>query len=253
MGITTGITWTDHTFNGWTVCTEVSPGCDNCYARSLAKRFYGVDWGAGVKRKLFTGTWKNPILWNRLAKQESKRHKVFAMSLADWADREVPVEWRNRFWNLVKACDWLDWQLLTKRHIDKSVLPADWGDGYPNVWLGVSVESPKYMGRVDNLLTIPARVHWISAEPLLENVNWNGCLMSGIDWIVVGGESSQKFDARPFEMEWALDAIYQCHNAGKKVFIKQKGSNCIGHSFQEKHGANPLEWPEACRVQEFPS
>lgn len=252
MGFTTGISWTDHTFNGWTVCTEVSPGCDNCYARALAKRFYGVDWGAGVPRKLFKSTWQNARQWNAQAKRERKRRRVFAMSLADWADGEVPVEWRNRFWQLVKECDWLDWQLLTKRYLHLGHFPRDWGDGYPNVWLGVSVESKKYLSRATNVLSIPARVHWISAEPLLENVDWMPCLRDGIDWIVVGGESIQQYDARPFEIQWALDVIEQCHSTGKAAFVKQKGSNCVGYQFADKHGANPLEWLPECQVQEFP-
>lgn len=253
MGDKTGISWTDKTFNGWTVCTEVSEGCDNCYARSLAKRFYGVEWGNGVPRFLFKNTWKNPVVWDREAERNGVRYKVFAMSLADWADNEVPTEWRERMWALVKKCQNLDWQLLTKRHLSMSLFPSDWGDGYPNVHLGVSVENAKNEYRVDNLMSIPARVHWISAEPLLSNLNWTTLAQKGVDWFVVGGESDQKNKARPFDMQWALDAIEQCHSYGKRVFIKQKGSNCVGMTFKHSHGADPSEWPVECQVQEFPA
>lgn len=251
MGEKTGISWTDHTFNGWTVCTEVSPGCDNCYARTLAKNRMGLGWGAGVPRHLFKGTWNNPLKWNEMARRENKKHKVFAMSLADWADSEVPKEWRDRFWKLVKDTPWLEWQLLTKRHISRDIMPEDWGFGYPNVWLGVSVESKGYEYRVADLIKIPAKIHWVSAEPLLEDLDWAGMSYLGIDWFVVGGESDQSHKAREFRVDWASNALRECHVFNSKVFVKQLGSNS-GLDLKDRHGANINEFPIDLRVQEFP-
>lgn len=262
MGEKTGIAWTDHTFNGWWICTEVSPGCDNCYARALAHR-WGYGWGKGVPRRLLSDKhWLEPLKWNAKAEKEGKRHRVFTSSMADWADSEVPTEWRARLWELIRQTPWLDWQMLTKRAITRTVLPADWWDyafGYPNVWLGVSVESPAYEFRIHNLLKIPAEVHWVSAEPLLADLHYDA--WRGVDWWVIGGESSQAGrKARPFDVQWARNAIQSGKRTGAKIFIKQLGSSPYDKEYHlpvvwhlnDHHGADMTEWEEDLRVREFP-
>lgn len=260
MGTKTRISWTDHTFNGWTGCTEVSPGCDNCYARKLVRRF-GYGWGAGAPRQKFKNTWSWARVWNKQAEVQGKPHLVFAMSLADWADSEAPEEWREEMWQLIRDTPYLYWQLLTKRHLSHSLFPNDWWsrpNGYPNVWLGVSVEGNGQLYRLENLLEIPARVHFVSYEPALEYVDFgpywhidrDWTVNKALDWLVIGGESHQESRARPFDPEWARQNILKSRGDGK-VFVKQLGSNC-GLNLSESHGADPKEWPEDLRVQEFP-
>ena len=139
MGEQTGISWTDHTFNPWIGCTAVSAACDHCYAETLAKR-YGWDFAA--RRRTSENNWRNPRRWNRAAERDGVRRRVFCASLADVFDNQVPPEWRADLWDLIRACPSLDWQLLTKRPQNIArMLPDDWGDGWPNVWLGTTAEN----------------------------------------------------------------------------------------------------------------
>ncbi len=119
MGKITGIGWTDHTFNGWWGCVKVpgAPECAFCYAETFSRRL-GLDlWGKDADRRTFGDKhWKAPEAWNRQAQREGRRHRVFAMSMADWAeDRSDLDELRDRLFDLIRRTPWLDWQLLTKR------------------------------------------------------------------------------------------------------------------------------------------
>ena len=129
------ISWTYHTFNPWMGCTMVSPACLNCYAKLLAWRFYQLLWGAGTPRRLAVDSyWDNALIWNRRARKKGVRNLVFCLSMGDFFDAEVPAEWRERIWNIIRICDSLDWQILTKRPENIiSMLPPDWGDGWDHV------------------------------------------------------------------------------------------------------------------------
>jgi len=170
------IEWTDHTFNPWMGCTAVSPACDHCYAEAQTARFRQVDWGAKAPRKRTSAAnWKKPLVWNRKAEKAGKRAKVFCASLADVFDNHKSIlpEWRTDLWALIRATPWLDWLLLTKRpqNITK-FLPNDWGDGYRNVWLGVTVENQEEANRrIPILLNTPASKRFLSCEPLLGILN----------------------------------------------------------------------------------
>src|ERR1700675_129525 len=97
------IEWTDHTFNPWIGCTNVSPGCDHCYAESMSKRYGWAKWGAGEKRRRTSeANWRKPLLWNRQAEGFSQRRRVFCASLADVFDNQVPDEWRTDLWLLIR-------------------------------------------------------------------------------------------------------------------------------------------------------
>ena len=138
------INWTHHTFNCWQGCTRVSPECDNCYAVRFAAR-QGVKWGKGAPRRVMSDNyWREPLAWDRAAARAGERHRVFCASEADWADAEAPAGQLKRLWGLIRATPNLDWLLLTKRagRIERS-LPSDWGEGYANVWLGVSCGNRK--------------------------------------------------------------------------------------------------------------
>ena len=148
MGENSKIEWTDHTFNPWLGCTNVSPGFDHCYAESWAKRSGLVRWGNNPRRRTTENKWKEPGKWNAEAgafeQKHGQRPRVFCASLADVFDNKVPSAWREVF-AMIRRCDRLDWLMLTKRpqNISK-MLPSDWGDGYLNVWLGMTAEDQKH-------------------------------------------------------------------------------------------------------------
>jgi len=177
MGETT-IEWTDYTFNPWIGCTRVSQGCVNCYAESFARRYGKAEWGPTAQRvRTSNNNWRKPLLWNAKAEKESRRYKVFCASLADvFEDNDQLREWRTDLWRLIDSTPHLDWLLLTKRpeHIS-DMAPVLWFDPgcWPaNLWIGTSVESQEMADkRIPELLTIPARVRFLSCEPLLGPVD----------------------------------------------------------------------------------
>jgi protein gp37 len=169
------IEWTDHTFNPWIGCQHVSPGCDHCYAEVMMDHRYGrVEWGPhGERKRTSEANWKKPLKWNAEAgdfKQEhGHRPRVFCASLADVFDNQVDPSWREDLFSLIRECRRLNWLVLTKRpqNIAK-MLPDDWGDGYRNVWLGVTAESQWYFDqRWERLQRIPASIKFISYEPAI--------------------------------------------------------------------------------------
>lgn len=221
MSETTKIEWTDHTFNIAWGCIKATAGCDNCYADTLSHR-YGFDvWGPGKERRTFGESyWKQPIAWDREARRSGVRRRVFCSSMTDvfLNDRTIDAE-REKLWPLIRSTPDLDWQLLTK-HPEriKPNLPADWGDGYPNVWLGVSVESNETCWRAKTLMGIPAAVRFLSVEPMLGLVNQ---FSPHIDWVICGGESGP--GARPMDLDWARYLRDTCAQFGIAFFLKQLG------------------------------
>lgn len=222
MAETTEISWAHSTFNPWIGCTKVSPGCDNCYAKTLMDDRYGrVKWGAGEARSL-TKTWGEPRRWNRLAQASGQPWRVFCASLADVFDNEVSEDWRADLWNLILTTPALTWMLLTKR-IGNAKPPGVMTHFPPNVWLGITVVNQEEAKRdIAKLLDAPARVRWLSCEPLLGPLNLRGPMATGLlDWVIVGGESGKA--ARPMAPEWARDIRDQCAAAGVPFHFKQWG------------------------------
>ncbi|MFL5313065.1 MAG: DUF5131 family protein [Myxococcales bacterium] len=168
MGDQTGISWTESTWNPWMGCTRVSPGCDGCYM-FREQRQYGND--PELVRRSKT-KFDAPLKW-----EEPKL--VFTCSWSDWFHVNAD-DWRDEAWDIIRRSPQHTFQILTKRpgriH---HCLPADWGDGYPNVWLGVSVESAAFVSRVDVLRGIPAALRFISAEPLLGSLFPSGLPLAG--------------------------------------------------------------------------
>ena len=280
MGEATSIQWCDHTYNPWVGCPRVSPGCDHCYMHTIRRR-----WGHDPDLVTLSSnaTFDAPRRWNRKAKKDGVRRRVFANSFSDFFGRESDA-WRGRAWAMLKECDGLDFLILTKRHgrIAKH-LPKDWGNGYPNVWLGVSAENQEWWDRRTAALEdIPAVVKWVSLEPMLGPVEPRG--ERWISWVVIGGESGSK---RPFLLPWARDMVAWCRGMGTAVFVKQLGANPVecetptgrldGHmkyvqvpeggvrknrpltcafcrdlDLQDGHGGNWEEWPKDLRVREYP-
>lgn len=230
MARDSAIEWTDHTFNPWWGCAAVSSACDHCYAESLAKRFGHRTWGAKAPRRFFGDAhWSEPLAWNAAASRLGHRARVFCASMADVFENRSELDpHRNRLWSLIRATPALDWLLLTKRpQLISSRLPADWGVGYPNVWLGTTTENQVEADRrLPHLMKISAALKFVSAEPLLSSVNlssWlSGPSAQGLGWVIAGGESGAK--ARPSDPAWFRALRDQCLAAGVPFHFKQWGN-----------------------------
>jgi len=250
MAEITGIAWCDSTFNPWIGCTKVGPGCDHCYAEAIDNRHRwqgATHWGAGKPRmRTSVSNWQKPIAWNRKAEASGKPWRVFCASLADVFDNEVPDEWRADLWSLIHATPALTWLLLTKRigNVQKML------DGqFPNVWIGATIVNSEEAARdVTKLLAVNGVAkRFISFEPALGPVDWTA--YPGIDWIIVGGESTQGGKAREFNLEWAYNTVTQAVDIGAAPFVKQLGSR---QGLKDRAGADPDEWPTDLRIREFP-
>jgi len=227
MGNKTIIAWTDRTFNIAWGCEKVSPGCKNCYADTLSSR-YGFDvWGRNKERRTFGEKhWLEPIGWNGKPHigvlGKGQPNLVFCSSMCDvFEDHPTITAEREKLWSLIRATPNLHWQLLTKRaERIASNLPGDWGSGYPNVWLGVSIENNDYVHRADHLRDIPAAVRFISYEPALGPLP--DLELQGIDWVIYGGESGVGF--RPHDLAWPRAMREQCEATGTAFFFKQSSA-----------------------------
>ena len=300
MGGKTGITWTDHTFNAWWGCAKVSAGCAHCYADTFQRRYqfdvFGYE-ASGERKPLRTfgdKHWSEPVKWDRDAQQAGVRRRVFCASMADvFDDHPDTAPLRARLFALIRSTPHLDWQLLTKRPENiLHMLPDDWDDGYPNVWLGTSVENDVAgEKRVPLLLQVPAKVRFLSCEPLLEDVSltWDmlyrpqqcsagcGCMFPreadpldcacdgectqdgpfidrrpDLHWVIIGGESGH--GARRLDPAWVDRLIAQCDEYGIPAFMKQTGV-VLAREMNLSHskGEDPAEWPARWQRQEFPA
>jgi protein gp37 len=237
MGTRSKIEWTDSTFNPWVGCTKIArsrgapSACDFCYAEKWAKRSGQVAWGDHPRRRTTNAYWRNPITWNEQAKlfqvEQGRRQRVFCASLADVFDNQVEPSWRSDLFNIIRKCDQLDWQLLTKRPQNiRRMLPRDWGNGYPNVWLGTTAEDARaYRQRVPHLLNVPSVVHFVSYEPAIGPLGQLDVDGRFPDWLIIGGESGVRSDLiRYTDPRWARDAIAECGRLGVAPFLKQWGT-----------------------------
>jgi len=240
MSNRTIIAWTEHTWNPWRGCTKISPGCAHCYMFTAQER-YGRDPSVVTR----TSKWRDPHRWEKAAKAANRRELVFTCSWSDWFHEDADG-WRPEAWDVIRACPHLDFQILTKRHERiADHLPPGWGAGYPNVWLGVSIENDKFVHRADTLRTIPAAVRFISAEPLLGPVP--SLDLTGIDWLIVGGESGAGF--RPMHVDWVRALHQRAKNHGTAFFFKQSaaprtemGIELDGQIVREYPTPRPLRW-----------
>lgn len=178
-------------------------------------------WGpaGSTERQVTKQSWKNVVKWNEAAKNEGTRKRVFCASLCDvFEDHATANATRSHLWELIRECTWLDWQLLTKRP-ERIVanLPQDWGDGWDHVWLGTSIEDMRVAGRADHLRSIPAVVRFVSYEPALGSLQ--GLDLTGLDWVIYGGESGPKHRAE--DKDWARQMHAKCSESGVAFFHKQ--------------------------------
>lgn len=260
MAIETGIEWCRSTFNPWWGCSKVSPGCDHCYAERDAHRF-GTAWGPDAERRTFGDKhWNEPRKWNEKSRKEQEadpkaQWRVFCASMGDVFDNAVPQEHRDRLWALISETPHLTWLVLTKRIGNaRKMLPSDWGNGYPNVWLGASIVNQEEADRdIPKLMDTPANIHFLSMEPLLGPVDLrftnglvHGCDAADylLDWVIVGGESGP--NARPMHPAWARSLRDQCAAAGVPFLFKQWGEWLPDNQNQAMSG--PVDLNGAIRV-----
>ncbi len=258
MAENTKIEWCDHTFNPWHGCRRISSACDNCYAADIGRRF-GVKWDSGEYKTFGDKHWQKPLKWQKRAVKDRTRPRVFCASMGDVFDKEAPAAERLKLWELIKATPNLDWLILTKRpKLIQEFLPDDWGQGgYPNVWLGTTVENQKMADlRIPYLLEIPAAVRFLSIEPLLGAIDLTlidtskkarpkmtyNCLSGKfnasavtdsfinpkIHWVIAGGETGS--GARPTHPDWIWNIKTQCAVNNVPFFFKQWGSWCLDGS-----------------------
>jgi protein gp37 len=303
------IAWTTHTFNPWRGCTKVSDGCKFCYAEDLSKRNPGTlgIWGKQGTRVIASEkAWNEVLKWNREAEAAGERHRVFCASLADVFEGEetMPADaWdtvqaaRVRLFALIHETKNLDWLLLTKR--PENVLPIlrdlNLGNTHlhseGNIWIGTSVENQEAADkRIPHLLKVPARVRFLSCEPLLDEVDldlselcpscegdgggrnygsmslddgaWDCRCCEGtgrihygyINWVIAGGESGP--NARPFDVEWARSLKVQCDAAAIPFFMKQLGEETViggvTYPYNRSEIGDMTHFPDDLQVQHFP-
>jgi protein gp37 len=249
-GQTTGIQWTNATINFWQGCKKVSPGCKYCYMYRDKTEKYGGDPTDVKKVSQFT-------IDSKLA-ELTKPSLIFTCSWSDFFIKEADG-WREWAWDIIRRHPQHEWQILTKRpERIKECLPSDWGDGWDNVWLGVSIETSEFMNRAYILSEVPAKIRFISAEPLLERLDFSKevGLIPNIHWVIPGGESGNEegqYKYRECEVEWIEKIIQDFKNTPVKVFVKQLGTHLAKQMrLKDPHGGNWKEWPTAVRVRQFP-
>ena len=316
MSEQTKIAWCDSTVNFWEGCTKVSSGCANCYAESRDKRFTGGKlWGKGATRRKSKSAVKNALAFNRKpwicdvcgeaftneqvppACQSGEvktvcpecgmyssvhRRRIFSLSLGDWLDDEVPIEWLAEMLDTIRQCDQVTWILCSKRweNWNKQIYAAidnsktawwlqcwDEGTKIPSNIIGLcSVENQEAADkRIPQFLTVPLACRGLSMEPLLGPVELlsSRCLHGDgfetplgvkISWLIVGGESGP--NARPCNVDWIRLLVQQGKAAGVATFVKQLGAKVTdAHGWWDLNhpkGCDQAEWPADLRVQEFP-
>ena len=214
MATNSSIEWTESTWNPLTGCNKISPGCKHCYAERMALRLQAMgqpNYRNGFKLTLHEHALELPLTWK-------KPQVIFVNSMSDLFHKDVPVEFIQRVFDVMRRSSWHTFQVLTKRseRLLKLNQEIDWPT---NVWMGVSVENDKYTFRIDDLRKTGAQIKFLSLEPLLGPLPRLD--LRKIDWVIVGGESGP--GARPIEEEWVIDIRNQCREAHVPFFFKQWG------------------------------
>lgn len=230
------IEWTEMTWNPTTGCDKVSAGCKFCYAEVMSKRLkaMGIEkYQNGFDIKIHEEELKKPYSWK-------KPRVVFVNSMSDLFHPDVPVDFIQKVFKVMKENPQHVFQLLTKRpEILKYYDSEGWLDWSHNIWMGISVEDERVMNRIDLLRDTNARVKFLSCEPLigpLPNMN-----LEKIDWVIVGGESGRK--PRPMDTDWVTDIKDQCKKSGVAFFFKQWGGTNKKKTGRELEGRTWDEMP----------
>lgn len=235
MATKSAIEWTESTWNPVTGCTKISPGCKHCYAERMAQRLQAMgqaNYAHGFDLTLQPHALDLPLRWK-------KPQTIFVNSMSDLFHDDVPNHFIEQVFDVMRRAHWHQYQVLTKRSerlLELSRLLC-WE---PHIWMGVSVENEKCVNRIDHLRATNAHIKFLSLEPLLgplRNLN-----LSGIDWVIVGGESGPK--ARPMDPAWVMDIRDQCLEAGVTFFFKQWGGVRKKKTGRELEGRTWDEMPQ---------
>lgn len=212
---TTKIEWTERTWNPVTGCTKISAGCEHCYAETMARRLYAMGnpkYHNGFQSTIHPEDLIEPMRWK-------KPSTIFVCSMSDLFHSDVPFDFIDKVFGVIRNTPQHNYQILTKRaermaeYFASRIIPS-------NVWIGVTVENPKAKNRIDYIRNLKASVRFISCEPLLEDLGELD--LSGINWIIVGGESGVQ--ARPMKEEWVLNIKRQADKNNIPFFFKQWGT-----------------------------
>jgi protein gp37 len=214
MADNSAIEWTEATWNPVTGCSKVSPGCAHCYAETFAERWRGIPGHAyeqGFDLRLWPQRLEQPLRWRR-------PRTIFVNSMSDLFHEDIPDDFIMEIFRVMGEADWHVFQILTKRHARLAELAPvlDW---HPNVWMGVTIENRRFVHRANYLREVPAAVRFVSAEPLLGPLE--GLDLSGVDWLIAGGESGYRH--RPVRTEWLRELRDRCCADGVAFFFKQWG------------------------------
>lgn len=236
------IEWTDKTWNPITGCTKKSTGCLHCYAEVMARRLKAMGqekYTNGFTVTLHEKCLNEPLNWKG-------NHNIFACSMSDIFHENVPFEFVDKMFNVIKQTPQHRYQILTKRA--KRMTEYFYTRDIPkNVWLGVTVEAKSYRFRIDLLRNMPATVKFLSCEPLVEDLEELN--LAGIDWVIVGGESGSQ--ARPMQESWVLNIRRQVEEQGSRFFFKQWGTWGSDGIKRNKHANGKLLNGEI--IQEMPN
>ncbi len=253
MGDKSSIEWTEATWNPTTGCDRISPGCDNCYALTLARRLkamgqpkYQADGDARTSGPGFRLTLHDDAVGIPLAWREPR--VIFVNSMSDLFHEDVPLDFIRTVFDVMSATPQHTYQVLTKRSKRLERVAADlrWPS---NVWMGVSVESDRYAFRADHLRAVPAAVRFLSVEPLIGAVP--SLDFTDIHWVIVGGESGH--GARPLQVDWVIDIWKRSTAAGAAFFLKQLGSAWASENGHRGKAHDIEQWPEDLRHRDMPN
>lgn len=235
------IEWTDKTWNPITGCSKKSTGCMHCYAEVMARRLKAMGqekYANGFAVTLHERCLKEPLTWRG-------NHNIFVCSMSDIFHEDVPFDFVDKMFNIIKSTPQHRYQILTKRaermaeYFETRSVPN-------NVWLGVTVEAQSSRFRIDYLRNLPASVKFLSCEPLVEDLGELD--LTGIDWVIVGGESGPQ--ARPMKEEWVLNIMKQVEYQAARFFFKQWGTWGADGIKRNKHANGKLLKGEI--IQEMP-
>ena len=239
------IEWTDATWNPVRGCTKVSPGCLHCYAETFAERFRGVPghpFEFGFDLRLIPEKLGDPLRWGT-------SRMIFVNSMSDLFHKDVPDDYIVSVARVMTAANWHTYQVLTKRGARlQSLLKGKlhFAAKQNHIWWGVSVENRQHgLPRIDLLRQSPARVRFLSVEPLLEDLGTVD--LKGISWVIVGGESGP--GARRMDPAWVRNIRTQCRAAGVAFFFKQWGGVRKSETGRSLDGQTYSEFPERVRVE----
>jgi len=231
------IEWTESTWNPVSGCNKVSRGCENCYAERMAKRLQAMGtrgYENGFEVTLHSSALEKPL-------KMKKPQIIFVNSMSDIFHEKIPDEYIEEIFSVMNQASWHTFQVLTKRpeRLERIAHKLEWGE---NIWMGTTVEANDYVHRANYLRSSPARVKFLSLEPLIDTVDKLD--YAGIDWVIVGGESGPR--ARVMQKEWVLEIRDRCREKEIDFFFKQWGGVNKKRAGRVLDGQLYDEMPELC-------